>query len=78
MHCYKTFLAVALASIAKATKLGNSDFSSISAGSPFTITWLDASGPVTLKLKNGPATALQDVATIGSKTSSNDNLGEEC
>jgi hypothetical protein len=78
MHCYKTFLLLAIASIAKAAKLSNSDFSSISAGSPFTITWLDASGPVTLKLKKGPATALQDVTTIGSKTSSNDNLRGEC
>src|SRR6266542_1989312 len=55
MHYYASLVFIATASLAKAAKLGNTDFTSISAGILFTITWLDASGPVTLKLKNGPA-----------------------
>ncbi|RYO74851.1 hypothetical protein DL764_010734 [Monosporascus ibericus] len=46
--------------------LTNSDFSGIEAGEPFTITWADASGPVTLTLMNGPADNLNTVSEITS------------
>lgn len=39
----------------------------IQTGTPFDITWTDASGPVTLLLKNGPTTNLVTVATIACK-----------
>ncbi|TEY74398.1 hypothetical protein BOTCAL_0073g00370 [Botryotinia calthae] len=59
------FLTAAAATLASAVKLTNSGFA-VTAGSPFTITWEDAEGPVTLLLKNGPSTALTTVSTIGS------------
>ncbi|RYP76148.1 hypothetical protein DL771_001972 [Monosporascus sp. 5C6A] len=46
--------------------LTNSDFSDITAGEPFTITWSDATGPVTLTLKDGPADDLSTVSVITS------------
>lgn len=64
MHFPALCLAVAV-SVTSAVKFGNPNFTGISVGSPFTITWIDASGPVTIELKNGPATALKDVKTIG-------------
>ncbi|CAN8099372.1 unnamed protein product [Discula destructiva] len=38
----------------------------VEANVPFTITWSDADGPVTLLLKNGPSTDLATVSTIAS------------
>lgn len=37
-------------------------------GKPFTLTWSGASGPVTIKLKNGPALVLKDVLTVDCKS----------
>ncbi|RDL32672.1 uncharacterized protein BP5553_09128 [Venustampulla echinocandica] len=65
MYSRAVFLAINVL-VAGAAKFSNSNFNSISTGSPFAITWVDASGPVTLKLKNGPSTALKDASTIGS------------
>ncbi|KAM7224283.1 hypothetical protein V8F06_000064 [Rhypophila decipiens] len=44
-------------------KLTNTEFNVVE-GEPFEITWMNAEGPVTLTLKNGPAKNLKDVATI--------------
>ncbi|RYO91330.1 hypothetical protein DL766_001999 [Monosporascus sp. MC13-8B] len=62
-----TVSSIILAGLAAATViLTNDDFSGIKAGEPFTITWADATGPVTITLKNGPADALNTVSTITS------------
>ncbi|KAL3419958.1 hypothetical protein PVAG01_08457 [Phlyctema vagabunda] len=58
-------LLTVVANLAVAAKFGNSAFE-VAAGSPFEITWSDATGPVTITLKNGPSTALNDVSTIAS------------
>jgi hypothetical protein len=54
-----------LAAVAQAVQFTNSAFD-VQAGKPFTLTWSGASGPVTIKLKNGPNTNLKDVATVTS------------
>jgi len=36
----------------------------VEAGKPFTLTWSGNSGPVTITLKNGPATVLKDVMVL--------------
>ncbi|KAK2004588.1 hypothetical protein LX36DRAFT_649649 [Colletotrichum falcatum] len=67
----KTFASVLVASfavLAQAVKLTNNNFD-VEAGQPFTITWSDAQGPVTLTLKNGPSTNLVTVQSIASKSS---------
>lgn len=47
----------------------NSDFSEIEAGTPFEITWAEATGPVTITLKTGPSDNLETVTTIASNQS---------
>lgn len=62
-----TISSIILAGLATAQViLTNSDYSGIEAGEPFTITWSDATGPVTLTLKNGPADDLSTVSEITS------------
>ncbi|KAI1001457.1 hypothetical protein K3495_g6742 [Podosphaera aphanis] len=64
-----TFLAAAaFYASAEAAKLTNTpqDFVNVKAGQPFTISWTDAAGPVTILLKNGPSTNLNTVSTIAS------------
>jgi hypothetical protein len=39
-------------------------FNNVTAGEPFTLTWANATGPVTIKLKNGDALDLKDVQTV--------------
>jgi hypothetical protein len=59
----KSMLTVALAAlvaVAQAVKFTNSAFD-VQPGVPFTITWSEAVGPVTITLKNGAPAALQDV-----------------
>lgn len=65
------FLTSALAALAQAVEFTNPTFATITAGKPFEITWTEASGPVTIILKNGPPAALQTVSTIQSGLTGN-------
>jgi hypothetical protein len=49
-----------------AVQFMNPSFAGITAGSPFTITWQHASGPVTITLMNGGPTDLTTVSIIAS------------
>ncbi|RKF83928.1 putative extracellular matrix protein [Golovinomyces cichoracearum] len=55
----------ALAQSAKLTNTAES-FNGVTAGKPMTITWAEASGPVTLLLKEGSSTNLRTVSTLAS------------
>lgn len=58
------FVAISAAiSQALAIELTNSNYD-ITEGEPFTITWSDADGDVTLLLKDGPSNNLGTIATI--------------
>ncbi|KAI4869268.1 Ser-Thr-rich glycosyl-phosphatidyl-inositol-anchored membrane family-domain-containing protein [Hypoxylon rubiginosum] len=62
-------LAVLLAALpawVSAVLITNSNFDGVEAGKPFDITWSDATGPVTLTLKDGPSENLQTVGEITS------------
>jgi hypothetical protein len=61
-----TFLLLKLTAAVEFTNTASS-LANIQAGTAFDITWTDATGPVTLLLKDGPATALQTVLTIACK-----------
>ncbi|GKT54970.1 extracellular matrix protein [Colletotrichum tofieldiae] len=63
MKSFTSVLVAGFAALAQAVQLTNSNFD-VQAGEPFTITWSDAQGPVTLTLKNGPSTNLATVQTI--------------
>ncbi|KZL70179.1 extracellular matrix protein [Colletotrichum tofieldiae] len=65
MKSFTSVLVAGFAALAQAVQLTNSNFD-VQAGEPFTITWSDAQGPVTLTLKNGPSTNLATVQTITS------------
>ncbi|KAK2030874.1 hypothetical protein LX32DRAFT_637749 [Colletotrichum zoysiae] len=65
MKTFTSVLVAGFAALAQAVQLTNSNFD-IEAGKPFTITWSDAQGPVTLTLKNGPSTNLVTVQSIAS------------
>ncbi|KAI0008905.1 Ser-Thr-rich glycosyl-phosphatidyl-inositol-anchored membrane family-domain-containing protein [Xylariaceae sp. FL0662B] len=70
----KSIIAAALAilpALANALMITNSNFNGIQAGKPFTITWTDASGPVTLTLKTGDPNNLVTVDTITSGQTGN-------
>ncbi|KAH6695065.1 hypothetical protein F5X68DRAFT_197863 [Plectosphaerella plurivora] len=58
-------LVAALASLAQAVILTNSEFNVV-AGESFTIEWAEAAGPVTLRLKSGPEGNLVTVQEITS------------
>jgi hypothetical protein len=60
-----TMLLAALATVAQAVKLTNSDWNVV-AGEAFTITWTDAQGVVSIRLKSGPANSLKTVQEITS------------
>jgi len=51
---------------AAALQFTNPSYSGIQVGSPFTLTWTGASGPVTLSLLSGPASDLSVVEVIAS------------
>jgi len=70
MQFSSVILAAATLAVAKAVMFTNTaaQLDSVTAGTPFNITWADASGPVTLLLKDGSATNLQTVLTIQSKS----------
>jgi len=55
-------LALAAAVLAQ-PKFTNSDFT-VTEGEPFTLTWSNAQGPVTIKLKTGPSTDLKTVSVL--------------
>ncbi|KAE8447517.1 hypothetical protein EG329_010647 [Mollisiaceae sp. DMI_Dod_QoI] len=57
--------ALAVANAAQFTMTA-SQFVSVKTGTAFDLTWSNATGPVTLLLKNGPANDLKTVETIGS------------
>jgi hypothetical protein len=68
-----TAAAFAVAS-AQTVQFTNSNFAGITVGTPFNISWSGATSGITLKLKNGPATAQQLVETIASKLSKPSSL----
>jgi hypothetical protein len=70
MQFSSALLAAAILAVAKAAQFTNTaaELSNITANDPVTLTWTGAAGPVTLLLKDGPATNLQTVLTIGSKS----------
>ncbi|RKF75957.1 putative extracellular matrix protein [Golovinomyces cichoracearum] len=63
----------ALFALAQSAKLTNTadSFNGVTAGKPMTITWAEASGPVTLLLKEGSSTNLRTVSTIASGQTGN-------
>lgn len=64
----KTLLVLSGFTLAQAfVALTNTDYSGITVGVPFNITWGGQTGLVTLKLKNGPAEAQLLVGTIAGK-----------
>jgi hypothetical protein len=69
MQFSSLLLAAATLAVAKAVQFTNTaaQLEAITAGTPFNITWADASGPVTLLLKDGDPSNLQTVLTIQSK-----------
>jgi len=69
MHFAKFLAAVASLAMANAIAFTNSDYSGITAGVPFTLTWSGQVGLANLLLKNGPAENQLLVATIASKSS---------
>jgi hypothetical protein len=70
MQFSSALLAATILAVTKAAQFTNTaaEFDAITAGTPFNITWADASGPVTLILKDGPINNLQTVLTIQSKS----------
>ncbi|KAI0017641.1 Ser-Thr-rich glycosyl-phosphatidyl-inositol-anchored membrane family-domain-containing protein [Xylariomycetidae sp. FL0641] len=67
---FASVLVAALAGLANAKiALTNSNFAGITVGQPFTITWTEATGPVTILLKNGPSDDLATVSEIASGVS---------
>jgi len=70
MQFSSLLLAAATLAIAQAVEFTNTaaQLEAITAGTPVNITWTDASGPVTLLLKDGDANNLQTVLTIQSKS----------
>ena len=65
MKCYSVVaILAALPAWVSAVLITNSNFDGIEAGKTFTVTWSDATGPVTLTLKDGPTDNLQTVSEI--------------
>jgi hypothetical protein len=58
--------ALTLANAAQFTMPSSTIAGGVTTGSPFDITWNDASGTVTILLKSGPASSLSTVSTIAS------------
>lgn len=72
MQIGQIITASALFAMANAiVQLTNSDFSGITAGTPFNITWSGNTGPVNLLLKSGPSTDLVTSGTIASGVTDN-------
>ncbi|RKF62114.1 putative extracellular matrix protein [Erysiphe neolycopersici] len=64
----RSFAAGLLLAVTEAVHLTNTqqDYNGVTSGKPFTITWAEAAGPVTILLKSGPSTNLRTVSTIAS------------
>jgi hypothetical protein len=62
------FAAAALSGLAAAVQLTNTVYNDITAGTSYSIGWSNATGPVTLTLKNGGANNLQTFSTITSES----------
>jgi len=72
----KYFAALAaLVAAVQAASLGNTNYDTIAAGQSFTITWYDASGSVTVDLRNGLSTDLKQLQTIVAGSTSTDGTG---
>jgi hypothetical protein len=65
---YSALLISALAVLAKAVQITNTDFT-VTENQPYTITWTGSTDPVTIKLKTGASNDLKDVQTITSSGS---------
>lgn len=62
-------LLAATCSVSQALRFTNSNFHNITVGTPFNITWTDASGPVTLTLLKGASPAyFENMGAIASKS----------
>lgn len=59
-------ISATVAQVLAQPQLTNSGYS-VTEGQPFTITWTNADGPVTLLLKDGASNDLSTVATIACK-----------
>ncbi|CAG8976386.1 hypothetical protein HYALB_00006159 [Hymenoscyphus albidus] len=66
MQFSSALVAAAALAVANAVSFTNTVFNDVTAGQPFTFTWKDNQGPVTIRLKNGPSTDLKDVSVITS------------
>jgi len=73
MYFSRIAICSALLAITRAAKLTNTadNFNDVTTGKPLTITWAEASGPVTVLLKAGPSTDLRTVSTIASGQTGN-------
>lgn len=73
MQSYRAIFVATLIALSEAARLTNTaeQYSDVKAGEPYKITWENASGPVTILLKNGPSTHLQTVSTIASGQTGN-------
>jgi hypothetical protein len=69
MQFSSILLAAAAFALSNAAQFTNTaaSFDGITVGKAVNLTWDDASGPVTLILKNGDPSDLQTVSTIASK-----------
>lgn len=68
MFFSRSFVAGLLIAATEAAQLTNvaQDYNGVTAGKPLTITWAQATGPVSILLKTGPSTNLRTVSTIAS------------
>lgn len=68
MQFSSVLVAAAALAVAKAAQFTNTpaQFVGVATGTPFDLTWSNATGPVTLLLKNGASTDLKTVETIAS------------
>lgn len=67
MKLFKLFLGAQLSAISSALQFTNANFANITVGTPFNITWADASGATTLTLVRGGTYAYsKDVLEIAS------------
>jgi hypothetical protein len=66
MLCFNVVLLsfVVLFRPANAVTITNTDYSGIQTGTPFTVTWTDASGPVAVILKMGNSTNFDALEAI--------------
>jgi hypothetical protein len=66
MQFSSALIAAVAIGFANAAAFTNSAFNGITAGQSIDLTWTNATGPVTINLKNGPSGNLQTVSTVAS------------